>query len=398
MDAESSEPLLSPCRRMRTAIISDLHLGTVSGADIASLPFARERLVRAVADADHVVLLGDVIELRERRADEALELARPLLAALGEATEGKRVTLVPGNHDYELIGGALDYARLDGRPALPVAATFGPEHGELSRRVADLMPRTEVVLGYPGVWLRDDVYATHGHYLDVHLSVPRMECVIASALARFASSTRDGDRLTPDSYEAALAPIYAFGYSMVQGAQGRAVTRGGNLSRTVWSRSGRRSPSGLAIGLAIPAAVAALNGIGLGPFRADISAVELRRAGLRAMADVLRALRIDADHVIFGHTHRAGPLPGETEGWWLAGGTQLTNTGSWLHEEVFVRDSGPSNPYWPGRITWLGRDGSPEPAGVLDDLDVAQFSARGAQPVAGRAPNEAHPSPHSLKP
>ncbi|CAN5542087.1 hypothetical protein BH20ACT19_BH20ACT19_13000 [soil metagenome] len=358
---------------MRTAIVSDLHLGTTSDADVASRPAVRERLLDALADADRVVLLGDVLELRERRVGEALELARPFLAALGEATAGKQVTIVPGNHDYELIAGALDHARLDGRPSLPVAATFDTSHGDLSRRVADLMPRTEVTLGYPGVWLREDVYATHGHYLDLHLSVPRVECVLASAIARFAASIDHGARPTPDFYEAALSPIYAFGYSLVQGAEGRAVTRGGNLTRAVWDRSGRRSPSGLALGLAIPTAVTVLNSLGLGPFRGDVSALELRRAGLRAMAAVVAALGIDAEHVVFGHTHRSGPLPGEAEGWWLPGDTQLTNTGSWLFEEVFVRGSGPSNPYWPGRIAWLEDQEPPRLAGVLDDLDVANL-------------------------
>ena len=28
---------------------------------------------------------------------------------------------------------------------------------------------------FPGLWLRPDVYATHGHYLDCHLTIPTME-------------------------------------------------------------------------------------------------------------------------------------------------------------------------------------------------------------------------------
>jgi len=123
---------------------------------------------------------------------------------------------------------------------------------------------------------------------------------------------------TIDAYEAALAPIYAFAHSVVQGSPARAVTKGGTLSRSVWRRSNpgaKTSLTGLALGkVAIPAAVAAINAAGLGPFRADISSVELRRAGLRAMAATVSAAGIEADHVIFGHTHRAGPLEGEAEG------------------------------------------------------------------------------------
>ena len=126
----------------------------------------------------------------------------------------------------------------------------------------------------------------------------------------------------------------------------------------------------MAIGkLAIPSGVWALNRARLGPFSADISAAELHRAGLRAMATVVHALDIHAAHVIFGHTHRAGPLPGETEGWSTPGGTRLWNTGSWLHEPVFIRDEGPSNPYWPGGVTLLGDDGPPRLTNVLDDKE-----------------------------
>ncbi|HZI91682.1 MAG TPA: hypothetical protein VFD31_08660, partial [Thermoleophilaceae bacterium] len=164
---------------------------------------------------------------------------------------------------------------------------------------------------------------------------------------------------------------------VVQGSPGAAITRGNNLSRQVWSSSnpaGRRSLSGRALGsVAIPGAVAALNALGLGPFRADISAVELRRAGLRAIAEVMRELGVQARHVIFGHTHRAGPLPDDVEGWWLPGGTRLTNTGSWLYEEVFVGGDGPSNPYWPGRVAWLADDGAPELRDVLGELDPAEL-------------------------
>lgn len=369
---------------MVTAIVSDLHLGTVSGADLARRPAVRKRLCEAVSEADRVVVLGDLLEMRERRAADALEVAAPFLSALGEATEDKQLVLVPGNHDYELIGPALDRARLDRQIPLGNEMSFAAEDGELSRRVAALMPRTEVTLAYPGIRLRKDVWATHGHYLDMHLTVPRMECVVASVLARLTPSLDEGAEITPDFYEAALSPIYAFGYSIVQGAEGRGVTRGGNLSRSVWSRTNpkgrRRSPSGLALSVAIPAAVIALNAMGLGPFSPDLSAVELRRAGLRAMGTVVRSLGVDAEHVIFGHTHRAGPVAGETEGWFQPGGLQLTNTGSWIYEGVFLDDGDPSNPYWPGRITWLEGQGPPRLSGVLDDMSVSGMASSSRTP------------------
>ncbi len=65
---------------------------------------------------------------------------------------------------------------------------------------------------------------------------------------------------------------------------------------------------------AFPLAVAALNRAGLGPLRADISLDELRRAGLQAMGEVAARLDLGDAYVVFGHTHRAGPLPGRPRG------------------------------------------------------------------------------------
>jgi hypothetical protein len=50
---------------------------------------------------------------------------------------------------------------------------------------------------------------------------------------------------------------------------------------------------------------------------------------------------------------------------------QLANTGSWVYEEVFLGGDGPSNPYFPGRVTWLGDEGPPEARNALGDLDPA---------------------------
>lgn len=351
---------------MLTAIVSDLHLGTNSVEDIARGPDVYERMLAGLEGADRVVLLGDVLELREAAPSEVVAMAAPFLGALGEVCSGKPVVIVPGNHDHELIAPALDHERLRSAEPLATATQFDPATGALSGAVAGLIDGADVSLAYPGLWLRDDVYATHGHYLDVHLTVPRMECVFASLVGKVVGAGAE-DLATADGYEASLSPMYALAQSLVQRRTAATVTRGGNLSRSVYSRSTGSSLTGRAIGsLAIPAAVAAINAAGMGPFRADISAVELRRAGLRAMAEVVDHLGIDAEHVIFGHTHRTGPLDGDVEGWTLPGGTRLHNTGSWLQEDVFLGDHrDPSNPYFPGWITYLRDEGPPQKKNVL---------------------------------
>ena len=63
---------------MRTAVVSDLHLGALGGADVTRDPGVRERLVDAVSGYDRVVLLGDAPELRERPLAKALEVAARL--------------------------------------------------------------------------------------------------------------------------------------------------------------------------------------------------------------------------------------------------------------------------------------------------------------------------------
>lgn len=361
-------------RPVATAVISDLHLGAVSEADVARRPEAIERLAAALAGADRVVVLGDLLELRERRADEVLELAAPVLAAIGEAVSGREIVLAPGNHDYELVSPALEGARLDG-VALTREGTYATDTGVLSRRVAKLLAPAKVSLAYPGLWLREDVWATHGHYADLHLTVPRVESIFAHTVGRMVGAGKRGVSL--ETYEATVAPVYAFSHAIAQSAPAQRAIRGGNTSREVWSKAVGGGPGGLLLGrMVIPAAVAALNALGVGSFRSDISALELRRGGLRAMAQVVRDLDVDAAHVVFGHTHRAGPLPGEVEGWWPGGGVRLHNTGSWLLEGAFSAADGPANPYWPGRVTWVGEEGPPSFENVLEGMNLEPCDIR----------------------
>ena len=363
--------------RMRTAVVSDLHLGILAAADVAREGGQQAALVDAVADADRLVLLGDLVEMRERPLAEALEVARPLVEALGSALAGRRVVLVPGNHDHAFAEPWLARLRLDGEQ-LPAEAEWavGAADGAAGR-IATWMPDCEVTLAYPGVWLRPDVYATHGHYLDLHLTVPRLESIAASAMGRLTKLGRTA-RSAAD-YETILGPMYAFYAGLAQGGSGAALARGGSVSRTVWRRaSDGRAPDGGAreraaaaaarflLGrVTIPGAVAALNVLGLGPFTATLTGEELRRSGLLAMARVAEALAPGAGHVIFGHTHRPGPLPRDDSAEWITpSGTRLWNSGSWLHEGAFVR-TGHDSPYWPGTVLHVVDEDAPRIENVL---------------------------------
>ena len=89
------------------------------------------------------------------------------------------------------------------------------------------MPRTHVSVAYPGLRLRPDVYATHGHYLDLPLTVPRIESVGASGMARVTGRGRD--LRSAADYEAALGPIYGFFGGLAEASPGR---RSGGAARS----------------------------------------------------------------------------------------------------------------------------------------------------------------------
>jgi hypothetical protein len=74
--------------------------------------------------------------------------------------------------------------------------------------------------------------------------------------------------------------------------------------------------------------------------------------------------------VIFGHTHRPGPLPGDEQAEWTSlSGSRLWNSGSWLYEGVFIT-SGRESPYWPGTTLIVEDEGPPRLENVLDVADL----------------------------
>jgi predicted phosphodiesterase len=367
---------------MRTAIVSDLHLGSTGAVDLLRRPELREVLWAELSEADRIVLLGDVIELRDRPLSEALELARPFFAELGEAIDDAPVLLVPGNHDHHLLEEWLERRRLDGAGPLGLEERMDPGSGPLSALLRGTgLERIE--MAYPGAWLRADVYATHGHYLDRHLTVPTFERLAVAAVERVLAGWRDADPdellepegagvAGPDDYERAQAPVYAFLFALAQAGATAERLAGANPSARVWQALGggygraARLRGWLLGTVAVPGAVGVANRLGLGPVRSDLSPGTITRAGLAAIGEVVRSLEIDADHLVFGHTHRRGPMRGET-GWRLDTGTRLWNTGSWVYAPGLVGRTAAESPYWPGTVVVLDGERQPELRHLLDD-------------------------------
>lgn len=359
---------------MRTAVISDLHLSLVSGGDVLRDAAVRELLLAEIGEADRVVLLGDVVELRERPLGEALTTAGPFFEALGAALAGREVILVPGNHDHRLAEPMLDELGLAGG-ALGLEQLADPSPGPTAI-LAGLLDPARLRLAYPGIWLRDDVYATHGHYMDSHLRLPRAECIAAATSARIRGPLPAA--ATPVDYERLLRPIYGLAYAIAQGRR-RPAGHQQKAAENAWEalagiekqRPRRRQLSVAAARAAFPPAVRGLNRLLHSEFEPDVSGPAIFRAGLAAATELATRLGVDGGHVITGHSHRAGPI-GE-ESWPLPGGGRLHNTGSWVFSSVFHLPGQPPNAYWPGTVTWVEDEGPPRRTQLLLDRSHADL-------------------------
>jgi predicted phosphodiesterase len=368
---------------VRIVIASDLHLGAASGADLLRSRPLRDRLLEVLEGADRIVLLGDVVELRDRPLADALEAARPVFEDLAAANPGAELVVVPGNHDHQLLDPWLARRRLaDGSEPLGLEQRIEPTEGAAAK-LAGWAGRERTTFAYPGLRPRDDVYATHGHYLDCHLTLPTFERLGVGTIERLAGSPPNGARV-PDDYERVQAPLYALLFVLAQSPRSAEGTIGGKTpSMRVWEALGgasgkARSLRGRLLGSAvIPGAVRVANRLGLGRFGSDLSLAEVGRAGVRAMAEAVERLGIDAEHVIFGHTHRRGPLPGEDhhggDPRWSGGGARLYNTGGWVYAPAVIAAEGPRSPFWPGTVIELVDDEPPRARELLSDLDERQL-------------------------
>ena len=372
----------------RTLLVSDLHLGGSSGAAVLERPAARQALLQELRDIDRLILLGDVLELRHGPRHEALARAQTFFEELGEAFSGREMVVLAGNHDHALIE-----TWLRGRDESEQAELLGLEQrfeaseaSPMLAAIARWAQPAHLSCAYPGLWLRSDVYATHGHQLDCHLSVPTMECLgigmTARVLRRPASALA-----TPADYEGLLAPVYAWIDAVARQAPTGSALNGQSTVRMWRALGGDRpgandpvrpaSPAVLVralrrrgVALGFPLAVGALNRAGIGSFDADITPPGLRRAGLRAMGQVASRLGLGQAHVIFGHTHRAGPLPGDELGEWLTpGGARLMNAGCWTYDSYFLTQATSENPYWPGGCVLVEDSGPPVLIRMLGDFD-----------------------------
>lgn len=341
---------------MRTLVISDLHLGRRLDRDVLRRPAALAAMLRALEHVQRLVLLGDVVELMEGAPERAVQSALPVLRALGEQIgPGGEIIVVPGNHDRALITPWMQRCGVpvDLDAAVPLDAT-----ALLAQVVSSLAP-AQVRVHYPGVWLSDRVWATHGHYLDRHLLPEHAFGIARGLLGRV---PRAG--ATPSAYERSGGP---------------SVT----LIESVLARRLPRPLAALADDVAqlLRAATMPVAGLRLlNPRMARLTSLllgaQMMRASIPALARVTQRLGVDADWVIFGHVHRRGPLAADNPGIWSGPGgrPRIANTGAWVYDPLLLHRARPPHPYWPGGAIMLEDDGDPSAVGLLDHLGAGALS------------------------
>jgi hypothetical protein len=385
---------------MRTLLVSDLHLGGLSGVDVLRRPGLREPLLAELADIDRLVLLGDTLELRHGPPGEALTAARPFFEDLGRVLAGRELILCAGNHDHALVSTWLQARALDDPVPLALEQRIAPaEASPMVAKIAEWAAPARVQMAYPGLWLREDVYATHGHYLDAHLTIPTLERLGIGVMGRLLE--RPSSALwSVEDYEAVTSPIYGWRDMMTRyfpsgpalngvatlrawralgGGRGVGDSADGStaLNGATGPSAGRLLASWLriqALKRAFPLVVSTLNRAGLGPLSANLSRAELRRAGLRAIGEVGARLELGDAHLVFGHTHRAGPFPGDVQSEWRGrSGARLINCGSWTYDAVFLTSAPGESPYWPGSCVLVEDSGPPQLRRLLLDRSFAEL-------------------------
>jgi UDP-2,3-diacylglucosamine pyrophosphatase LpxH len=336
-----------------TLVISDMHLGTRLERDVLRRPEALEALLAALGGVSRLVLLGDVVELLEGRPERSMPIAEPVLREIGARLgSDAEVVVVAGNHDRALV---RPWLREHGVPSgidadIPLDAT------PLLASLTSWLAPARVSVRYPGVWLTDRVWATHGHYLDRHL-MPE----VAYGIARGALGRLPRDGALPADYERPGGPSL----TRVEALMTRWLPRplaalSDDLAELVRAVTMPRIPR-----RAVTHRFSWLNAMLLGE--------QMRRASIPALARVAHRLGVDADWVIFGHVHRLGPLAADDLRRWSGpgGAPRIANTGSWIYEPLLLHHVTPPHPYWPGGAIVLKDGGEPEPIGLLDHLDAA---------------------------
>ena len=258
-----------------------------------------------------------------------------------------------GNHDHGLVAGWIDGRLLTEPSGLPRARAA---HRAARRRPARRAPRRAaprrrgVEFAYPGVWLRDDVFAIHGHYSDLHTHRARRSSgsppgAMARWVGRAARATaprptttrRRSRRCTRGCTRSRSAPTHA----RRQRRARRVGARLGRAGRPRAAGGGRCARPLLARRLRAPRSRRSTRSAS-GRSSADLSgAGAAARQPARHRARCCAGSACDAPHVLCGHSHRSGPVAGRRPRRVddRAPAARIVNTGSWVYQPHFLSDA-----------------------------------------------------------
>ena len=209
-----------------------------------------------------MVLLGDIVELRDRPIGDALDAAGPFFDALGEAAAGAEIFYAPGNHDHHLFSSWRESQRLSagGEPMglEQIAPVDSGPIGEFAETPGKgvMCACVPGALGSPTASTRPTGAVSNWRASAVRPSSGSGSGQSSAVIGGLSANDRAADK---DS-GGVLAPLYAFLFSLAQ--SGGAAATGPGPSARVWSalaggQSGFEKVKGMLLGsVSLPGAIA----------------------------------------------------------------------------------------------------------------------------------------------
>ena len=170
---------------MRTLIVSDLHLGSRSGADLLRRAELRAPLLEVATTSSGWCCSATCWSFATGRCAMRWpprgRSSRISACARGRVSWCSRRQ--PRPRARRTVAGAAAWRTEP--PPLGVEQLLEPAQASPAlARIAGWVAPARMRVAYPGLWVRPDVYATHGHYLDSHLTIPTLERLSVGAMAR----------------------------------------------------------------------------------------------------------------------------------------------------------------------------------------------------------------------
>ena len=359
-----------------------------------------------------VVLLGDVLELRHGPPREAMAAARPFFEDLGRAlarSRADRHRRKPRPRARRTVARAPRRGGSARRRSAVEQLLDPAEASPMLARLAEWAAPARVRVAYPGLWLRPDVYATHGHYLDCHLTVPTLERLSIGAMSRVLGRPRRGIRrrrrlrggdrarcsrgatrwpgtaapAMPSTGSPRSTPGVRWAAASASGSRGR---------RTAMAARAEASAPRVLRGCARRALVARLPARGrrAQPRGARARCGRTSRAASSAAPGCERWTRSRRDSAWATPTwssatptaparcpaiaSRSG-AGGQAAAGAAGSGARLVNAGSWTYASVFLTATPGESPYWPGTCVLVEDSGPPVLKRLLIDRTHARAQA-----------------------